>query len=97
MMTSTNIFSKVLDALPVSIGVAIGFLIAAIVFYNVGLVTYRLTLHPLAKYPGPKLAGATKWYEFYFDCIKPPGGQFLWEIYRMHEQYGKIPPGDMVK
>lgn len=47
---------------------------------------YRLYLHPLAKYPGPKLAAISLLYEFYYDGIK--GGQYTFEIGRMHERYG---------
>lgn len=75
---------------PVSIGEAVGLALAGALLYGVGLVIYRLTLHPLARFPGPKLAAATKWYEFYYDCVKAPGGQFLWETYRMHKTYGEI-------
>jgi hypothetical protein len=49
---------------------------------------YRITLHPLAKFPGPILAALTYKYEFYFDGIK--GGQFLDEIARLHQIYGTI-------
>ena len=65
----------------------VGALVALL--YGVILVVYRATIHPLARYPGPKLAAATKWYEFYFDILKSPGGQFMFEINRMHERYGK--------
>lgn len=47
---------------------------------------YRITLHPLAKFPGPILAALTYKYEFYFDGIK--GGQYLNEIVRLHQIYG---------
>lgn len=51
---------------------------------------WRLFLCPLAKFPGPKLAALTLWYEFYFDVLKEGGGQYLWEIERMHSVYGKL-------
>lgn len=52
-------------------------------------VVYRLFAHPLASFPGPKIAAATFLYEFYYDVIK--GGMYIWEIERMHEQYGIVP------
>jgi hypothetical protein len=49
-------------------------------------VIHRLYFSPLSKFPGPELAAATLWYEFYFNIIR--GGQFMWEIERMHKKYG---------
>lgn len=65
--------------------------IAAVIvlLYAVQLVLkaiYRITLHPLAKFPGPTLAALTYKYEFYFDGIK--GGRFTKQIQRLHQIYG---------
>ncbi|KIW89237.1 uncharacterized protein Z519_10090 [Cladophialophora bantiana CBS 173.52] len=58
------------------------------VAYILGLVVYRLYLSPLARFPGPKLAAATAWYEFYYDAICH--GRYTFEIGKMHKQYGPI-------
>ncbi|KEQ96327.1 hypothetical protein AUEXF2481DRAFT_3847 [Aureobasidium subglaciale EXF-2481] len=49
---------------------------------------YNLFFHPLAGFPGPKLTASSKLYEFYYDVLR--GGQFFYEIQRMHELYGPI-------
>ena len=54
--------------------------------YTVCLVVYRLYLHPLAKFPGPKLAAVSKWYEFYYDVVCK--GQFTFQTQALHKQYG---------
>ena len=47
----------------------------------------RLYFHPLSKVPGPKIAAATGWYEFYYDCIV--GGAYSRKLRGFHENYGK--------
>jgi hypothetical protein len=49
---------------------------------------WRLFLSPLSKFPGPKLAALTLWYEFYFDVVKE--GVYIWEIERLHKIYGTV-------
>jgi hypothetical protein len=58
--------------------------------YAVCLSVYRLFFHPLRHIPGPKLAALTQWVETYYECFKPPGGQFMWEYQKWHEKYGML-------
>lgn len=61
--------------------------LVALVISRILRIIYRLTLHPLAKIPGPKLAAATSLYEFYYDiCL---GGVWIFEIERLHQIYGR--------
>lgn len=50
----------------------------------------RLYLSPIAKFPGPRLAALTFWYEFYYDVIKR--GRYTWQLEKLHEQYGQFLP-----
>ena len=56
------------------------------VLYRLSKAIYNLYFHPLHKFPGPKLAAATSLYEFYYSIIRD--GEFMWELERMHNQYG---------
>ncbi|KAM0133544.1 hypothetical protein ACHAPC_006871 [Botrytis cinerea] len=56
--------------------------------YGIGLVAYRLTLSPIAKIPGPKIAAVTFWYEIYYDIWL--GGTYYRKINEMHKKYGPI-------
>lgn len=64
-------------------------LIVASLLFLVGRTIYRLYIHPLSKFPGPKLAAISSVYEFYYSVLK--GGMFIREMERMHEKYGKSP------
>ncbi|KAJ5755047.1 hypothetical protein N7533_004590 [Penicillium manginii] len=56
--------------------------------YFGSVLVYRLLLSPLAKFPGPRLAAATRLYEIYFQLIK--GGTFTWHINDLHDKYGPV-------
>ena len=60
----------------------------SVAVYSVFIAIYRLFFHPLSKFPGPKLAALTKWYEFYFDILKGHGGQYAFKIRHLHQIYG---------
>jgi len=63
----------------------IGLLIACFVFLVIAVAFYRLTFHPLAKYPGPFLAKLTDIHLAYHAW---KGDRHL-HFYRCHEQYGE--------
>lgn len=48
-------------------------------------LVYRLYFHPLAKFPGPKLAAATSLYNAYYDIMQPGLVKMLPEL---HQNYG---------
>lgn len=54
--------------------------------YVILSVVYRLFFSPLSKFPGPKLAAATFWYEFYYDAVLK--GRYVFKIGELHEKYG---------
>jgi len=51
----------------------------------IGVVVYRIFFHPLAHIPGPRLAGATSLYCYWYNAR---GGRFYLQIQKLHEQYG---------
>jgi hypothetical protein len=63
-------------------------LAASFIIYALGLVVYRLSLHPLAKFPGPRIAAVTSLYEGYFEIVKK--GHFSRQISKLHDQYGGL-------
>lgn len=62
-------------------------LAAAALAYGVGLLVYRLFLHPLAKFPGPRLAAITSFYEGYYEIVLK--GQYSRQISKLHDVYGE--------
>ena len=56
-------------------------------FYVLCLYVYRMYFDRLSHIPGPKLAAASLWYEFYYDVILK--GQYTFKIIELHKQYGE--------
>ncbi|KAF9019731.1 cytochrome P450 [Hymenopellis radicata] len=50
------------------------------------LLFYRLYLHPLKAFPGPRLAAVTDYYQGYFEVWK--NGMFVEHLEKLHEIYG---------
>lgn len=65
-----------------------GLIIAGLwLVYQVLLAAYNISpIHPLHRFPGPKVASASYLYEFYFDVVL--WGKYTYKIRRMHEIYG---------
>lgn len=59
--------------------------------YVLTLAIYRLYFHPLAAFPGLKLAAMTYWYDFYYDMAKGPfPGRGVYQIEYLHSIYGTL-------
>jgi len=50
------------------------------------LYCYRLYWHPLASFPGPRLAAISSWYEAYYEIALQ--GQYSRQISKLHDEYG---------
>jgi hypothetical protein len=66
----------------------VGAAIIALLGWTVVVGVYRVLFHPLAKFPGPKLAALTTWYEGYYDVIRYKG-RFTFHLEDLHKKYGK--------
>lgn len=59
-----------------------------LVLWLTATAVYRLFFHPLAKFPGPRLAAITTWYEGYYDVFLK--GKFTFQFGRLHKKYGEF-------
>ena len=62
--------------------------IALVIVYFIWSTAYNLFLSPISKIPGPKLAAASWWYEYYHDVVTY--GKYIFSIMDMHKKYGPI-------
>jgi hypothetical protein len=63
------------------------FLLGSAFAYTLLISIYRLHIHPLSRFPGPRLAAMTRLYEIYFAVWGD--GSFDREIRRLHREYGR--------
>ncbi|KAI1131766.1 cytochrome P450 [Nemania abortiva] len=61
-------------------------LITGSLVYQFMLGVYRLYFHSLARFPGPKLAAFSYWYEAYYNALL--GGKYFRVIDELHRRYG---------
>ena len=52
-----------------------------------GQLLYRLVFHPLANYPGPKVAAVTNLYGAYHDLVS--SRSLCRQVSHLHDAYGK--------
>ncbi|EEB95950.1 hypothetical protein MPER_04998 [Moniliophthora perniciosa FA553] len=52
------------------------------------LALYRVTIHPLSRFPGPKLATVTELYTAFYDVVF--GGELVNHLRELHERYGPV-------
>ncbi|KAH8807260.1 cytochrome protein [Xylogone sp. PMI_703] len=80
-------FATLLGAMAqLSTGQIFASVIVFYLLYTLCIWIYRLTLHPLAKYPGPLLAKVTNWYSVYYAFR----GDIHIDMWRCHEKYGDV-------
>jgi len=61
--------------------------VGLIIVHRIAIMLYNISpFHPLYRFPGPKLAAASRLYDMWFDLVKQ--GKFNHEIQRLHELYG---------
>lgn len=87
-MALSDLLSSFRDIISSFSIVHVGILLAIWSLYLITLGICRLYLSPIAHIPGPRLAALTWLYEFYYDIVL--GGQYTFQIVRLHERYGPV-------
>jgi hypothetical protein len=77
---------QIASSAPLGVWVGVGFGLWVLSLLSLGV--YHLYFHPLAEFPGPKLAALTLWYETYHDVWLR--GKYVFKIKEMHEKYGRL-------
>lgn len=61
-------------------------MLTAASLYGLGQIIYNVFFHPLRKFPGPFMAGATSSWKAYKEVIKQE--TLAQELFILHERYG---------
>jgi hypothetical protein len=70
------------------VGTVIGTILLLFTAWIVLTIVYRLTWHPLARFPGPFLCRISWWQQCYYEAILD--GRFLERLPEYHAKYGNI-------
>ena len=68
---------------------ALSYLTAVFIVSLLAKIVYRLTFHPLAAFPGPKLAAMTNMYGGFFD-LSSGTSSYVKTLPALHAKYGQI-------
>ena len=67
---------------------SLSYVAAALTILFLAKIMYRLTLHPLAAFPGPKLAAVTNMYGAFYD-LSSSTSSYVKELPALHAKYGQ--------
>lgn len=56
--------------------------------YSIAVAVYRLTFHPLAKFPGPFLCRISYLQQCYYEAVL--NGKLLQKLPEYHQKYGML-------
>ena len=68
---------------------AISYLAGLFIVFLLAKIVYRLTIHPLAAFPRPKLAAMTNLYGASFD-LTSTSSSYVRTLPALHAKYGKF-------
>ena len=77
-----------LDLLPIPSSSALAKITLGLVAFQIAKYVYRLTFHPLTRFPGPKLAALTNLYGAFYDL--KASRSYIKELPALHEKYGTV-------
>ncbi len=75
-----------IDLLPAPTGSVLAKFLLGLVAFQIAKYIYRLTFHPLAQFPGPRLAALTNLYGAFYDLSETRS--YIKEMPALHEKYG---------